>query len=300
MPISFHILTVGTEYERPQLAKLWGYRSHHAISRGVVTPTGTRFIVLFVTKEKQEALTQYRDFLEKDILHWEGEERHGSDARIVNSEPNGDETHLFYRERHHSPFVYLGRIDLVDHEIRINEPSRFTFRISALSGATEDDPFRDVEQHSGEFGTLDETERRAIVQSRVGQGRFRKDVLNLWGGCAVTGVTDTRVLKASHVKPWRDASNDERLDPHNGLALVPNLDALFDCGLITFDSTGHLRASDRIGTDVLTKLGIEGSARLRLFSDRLERYLQYHRQHVFVGFDHGDWSPVDELGDSDG
>lgn len=300
MPVTFRALTVGAKYERPQLAELWGYKSHHAISRGVITPADTRFVILFVTKEKQDGILQYRDLLEGDILHWEGEERHGSDDRIVNSELRDDEIYLFYRERHHSPFIYLGRIKLVDHEIRGNGPSRFTFRVSALFGATEDDPFRDVGDHSDEFGNLNETERQAVIQSRVGQGLFRRDVLELWGGCAVTGITDARVLIASHVKPWRDASNEERLDSHNGLALIPNLDALFDCGLITFDPAGQIRVSDSIGTDVLTELGIEEGMHLRRVSARLERYLRYHRRYVFKGVWHGDWNSMEAERDSDG
>lgn len=300
MSVAFDTMTVGLEYVRPQLAELWGYSSHHAISRGVVTPTGTRFVILFVTKEKQDSLTQYRDFLEADILHWEGEKRHGSDDRIVNSELNGDEIHLFYRERHHSSFIYLGRIKLVDYEMRTNGPSRFIFRVPAILGAAEDDPFRDVEIHSDEFVNLDETERVAIIQSRVGQGRFRREVLALWHGCAVTGVTDNRVLNASHVKPWRDANNSERMDSYNGLMLIPNLDALFDCGLISFDHTGRLRASDLIGADVLTKLGVEDGMRLHEVSDRLERYLRYHRRHVFKGTWLGDWGPLGEERNSDG
>lgn len=283
MQISFESLTIGAEYERPQLAVLWGYKSHHAISRGVVTPTSKPFVILFVTKEKQEVFTQYRDFLEADILHWEGEQRHGSDSRIVNSEQNGDEVHLFFRERHHAPFVYFGRIHLVHHEIRTDVPSRFSFRVPAVSNVTASDPFKDVEDCFGELTTLDKTERLAIIQSRVGQGRFRRDVLDFWGSCAVTGVTDQRVLKASHVKPWRVADNQERLDPYNGLALAPNLDALFDCGLITFDSDGQIRTSTSIDATVLSQLGIEEGMRLQKIPDRLERYLQYHRCHVFEG-----------------
>lgn len=294
MPVDFNALTMGAQYERPQLAELWGYKSHHAISRGVVTPTGTRFVILFVTKDKQEALTQYRDFLEGDILHWEGEERHGSDDRITSSALNKDEIHLFYRERHHSPFTYLGIIELVDHEIRSNDPSRFSFRVHAFSVRAEDDPFRDVEEHYDELQILDETERRAIIQSRVGQGRFRRDVLKLWRGCAVTGITDAQLLKASHIKPWRHANNQERLDPHNGLALTPNLDTLFDGGFVTFDSAGQLRTSKSISPDVLTKLGIEGSMRLRRMPDRLERYLIYHRRQVFKGALHTDRTPEEE------
>lgn len=299
MPVAFNVLTVGAEYERPHLAELWGYKSHHAISRGVVTPSGTRFIILFVTKDKQEALTQYRDFLEGDILHWEGEERHGSDDRLLTSALNGNEIYLFYRERHHSPFIYLGNIELVDHEIRSADPSRFTFRVLALSVRADDDPFMDVDEHSEELRNLGDTERRALIQSRVGQGRFRQDVLQLWGCCAVTGVSDDRVLKASHIKPWRDANNQERLDPHNGLALIPNLDALFDSGFVTFDSSGRIHVSKSIALDVMAALGIDTGMRLRRMSERLERYLRHHRQHVFKDGLHATRSPADE-GDSHG
>jgi len=297
--VNFEALTIGTEYERPRLAEHWGYRSHHAISRGVITPAGTHYIVLFVTKEKQQSLTQYRDFVEGDVLHWEGEEKHGSDDRIVDAQRNGDEIHLFYRERHHSPFVYLGPVALIDYERHTDVPSRFTFRIEALAAASESDPFEDVERHEREFRSLDETERKAIVQSRVGQGRFRRDVLELWGGCAVTGVDDHRVLKASHVKPWRDATNEERLDPHNELALIPNLDTLFDDGLITFDGEGRIRLSDRIDPTVLSGLGVTDEMRLSKMPARMERYLRHHRRHVFRGPWSDEWGSRD-VGGADG
>ncbi|MFM5055327.1 HNH endonuclease [Aeromonas veronii] len=283
MHISFEALTIGAEYERPQLAVLWGYKSHHAISRGVITPAGTQVVILFVTKEKQESFTQYRDYLEADILHWEGEKLHGSDDRIVNSEKNGDEVHLFFRERHHSSFVYFGRIHLLHHELRTDRPSHFSFRVVSVSDVAKTDPFKDVEDSYAELATLDETERLAIIQSRVGQGKFRRNVLNLWGCCAVTGVTDERMLKASHIKPWRVADNEERLDPHNGLALVPNLDTLFDRGLITFDADGLIRTSTSINVNLLIQLGVKEGMRLQKIPARLEKYLKYHRQHVFEG-----------------
>jgi len=65
MPVNFKSLEFGKSYERPFLAKLWGYQSFHAISKGVVTPAGTKYIIFFVTKEKQEALTQYNRLYRK-------------------------------------------------------------------------------------------------------------------------------------------------------------------------------------------------------------------------------------------
>lgn len=283
MPISMSSLVVGRQYERPELAKLWGFASHHAISRGVVTQTGLPYIVLFVTHKKQKTLTQYRDFIDGDRLHWEGEQNHGSDDRIVRSKYSGDEIHLFYRDRHHSPFTYLGEVVLLGHEIREDGPSRFEFRVLALSPSSRSDPFREVEECANQLKDLERTEREAIIQSRVGQGLFRKSVLALWEGCAVTGIADPRVLIASHVKPWRDSTNEERLDPHNGLALIPNLDALFDAGIITFGLDGRLVASHFVDPRVLEVMGVQNGMRLRKLPQRLKRYLCYHHEYVFKG-----------------
>jgi hypothetical protein len=76
-------------------------------------------------------------------------------------------------------------------------------------------------------GDVLETTRSVIAQARVGQGRFRRDLMVLWEGrCAVTGCDVPEALRASHCKPWRDSTHAERLDPTNGLLLSASLDAL--------------------------------------------------------------------------
>ena len=130
MSISFENLNEGESYERPYLASLWGYKDWHAIGRGVVTPRNENKIVFFITKEKQDVLTQYVDKLEDGLLYIEGEIRHTTDNRIITSNESGDELYLFYREKHHSPFIYYGRIYLVSYEMNISKPSKFIFSIS--------------------------------------------------------------------------------------------------------------------------------------------------------------------------
>lgn len=65
--------------------------------------------------------------------------------------------------------------------------------------------------------SLKDTEKKAIVLSRIGQGTFRKELINYWGCCSVSGITSTWILIASHIKPWRVSNNNERLDVYNGL-----------------------------------------------------------------------------------
>ncbi|PHQ59425.1 MAG: hypothetical protein COC10_13400, partial [Sphingobium sp.] len=85
-----------------------------------------------------------------------------------------------------------------------------------------------------------ETTRKAIIDARVGQGQFRENLINHWLTCAVTGATNPLLLRASHIKPWKESSNNERLDSFNGLLLSANLDAAFDSGLISFDNSGKI------------------------------------------------------------
>jgi putative restriction endonuclease len=127
MPISFKQIKQGSEWDRPSLAKLWGYKGFQALCRGAFTPANDNKIVLFITEEKQSNATQYDDLLEGNTLKIQGEEGHTADQRILNSKTAGDEIHLFYRKRHHSPFIYSGKATLNKYTVHSDEPSRFVF-----------------------------------------------------------------------------------------------------------------------------------------------------------------------------
>lgn len=279
MPVNFKSLEFGQSYERPFLAKLWGYQSFHAISKGVVTPVGTNHIIFFVTKEKQEALTQYNDYIDGNMLFWEGEEKHSSDKRVVEAAKNGDEIHLFYREVHHTSFVYFGKILLTDYQLRENVPSEFVFKINTLS--SEIDAFKEVREHAAEYKTLALTEQEQIVVSRLGQGNFRRNVIRLWGSCSVTGLQNVSLLRASHIKPWKDSDNKERLTPYNGFLLIPDYDFLFDRGYISFKNNGSVLVSQRLSPFARKVFEVKDDLQLRRVFPENKEYLEYHRTEVF-------------------
>jgi predicted restriction endonuclease len=85
------------------------------------------------------------------------------------------------------------------------------------------------------------------------------------------------LLRASHVKPWRECTDKERLDPHNGLLLGAHLDALFDKGLITFDDNGSMLVSVKISDRDREELRL-GRRLRKAVSDALKGYLTYHRE----------------------
>ena len=88
--------------------------------------------------------------------------------------------------------------------------------------------------------TIPETERLAIIRARNGQGLFKERVAKIETRCRITGVENPVHLIASHCKPWRDATNEERLNGENGLLLTPSIDHLFDRGFIGFEDNGKL------------------------------------------------------------
>ena len=131
---------------------------------------------------------------------------------------------------------------------------------------------------------IPETERKAIIQSRVGQGLFRKILLEKYHGrCIITGIDHPKLLVASHIKPWAVSSNTERLSVDNGLLLSATYDRLFDSGLITFDKHGKIFLSSFIGGENIKRLGLSPNMHFDLStSNDMNIYLEYHNDIVFV------------------
>lgn len=126
--------------------------------------------------------------------------------------------------------------------------------------------------------TIDDTQKARLVNTRIGQGRFREDLIKYWKGCAVTGYPGTQFLLASHIKPWRIATDDERLDKYNGILLLPNLDKVFDLGYITFEENGSIKISKHL--EQPESLGLNTKLNIRLSASH-EYFMKHHRSHVF-------------------
>ena len=120
-----------------------------------------------------------------------------------------------------------------------------------------------------------------VTVARLGQQHFKKRLLLYWKTCAVTGCSLVSFLRASHIKPWSASDSDERLDPFNGLLLVPNLDALFDAGLLTFDDEGKGVISSSVSESDYLAMGLLTPLRLRKINTAHVGYLEFHRANIF-------------------
>lgn len=135
---------------------------------------------------------------------------------------------------------------------------------------------------------LDDYTRLQVIKARVGQGRYRSDLLGSCGSfCPMTGIDDVDLLVASHIKPWRDANNEERLDSQNGFIFSPLWDKLFDRGFISFDDQGRLLISSKLSTRTARLMGlVPGTLCRKLPIHGIEnakrlQYLKYHQTNVF-------------------
>lgn len=133
------------------------------------------------------------------------------------------------------------------------------------------------------LAAIPETERTREVRQRVGQDVFREALMDLWQGrCAVTGLAlPEQLLRASHAKPWAKADDSERLDPFNGVLLSIHLDAMFDAGLISFSSAGHLLCSRHLDDSARRHFSLADGLKLRTYSPGHVPYLNWHRHHLF-------------------
>ena len=131
---------------------------------------------------------------------------------------------------------------------------------------------------------IEETVKQALIKARRGQGLFRERVKTIERQCRVTGVNRPEHLIASHIKPWRESTNPERLSEANGLLLTPSVDHLFDRGFISFEGTGELLVSPVAHTESLQRMGIPTDRKINVggFAGPQKEFLSFHRAEVFL------------------
>lgn len=131
------------------------------------------------------------------------------------------------------------------------------------------------------YNELASKDKETVVKARIGQGLFRSYLINYWGKCSVTGCDKLDTLIASHIKPWKDCDNREAIDVYNGFLLSPNLDKLFDLGLITFEDNGNIIISSKLTKDNIASLGILSEMKVTKIEENHKQFLKFHREIVF-------------------
>lgn len=125
--------------------------------------------------------------------------------------------------------------------------------------------------------TIQEVEKEQLVKARRGQGIFRSNLELIEKECRLTGVKDKRFLIASHIKAWKDSTNEEKLDGNNGLLLSPHVDKLFDRGWISFTDDGEILCANDEVKNTMRIWGLDIERRVGSFNRKQKEYLAFHR-----------------------
>jgi len=139
------------------------------------------------------------------------------------------------------------------------------------------------------------TEAERLVIQRIGQNVFRDALLDYWGRrCPLTGITDEALLRASHIRPWAECTDEDRLDVHNGLLLSALWDAAFDKGLVSFGDDGAPLPSLRLSDAAKRILYAEPARIAGLREPHLKNLAAHRARHGFVHqVDRGHSTPTD-------
>lgn len=227
------LLIPGESYTRKELALMWGYQKEHSLRRGIVTPKGHKLIFLFITQIKQSDQTQYKDRFDNDILHMEGEEKNGNDNRLINAHSVQDQIFLFYRTKHHKPFVYYGEVHLIDYFEETNKTTKFRFQT-----------YKDETNAMGILRTIEDTKRiekmnfeireegkryTIIINIPKREIKNRMDAIKLHGiTCFVCGFNFDAFYGKELSKQFIEIHHLKPLSDHTGL-VNPELDLVPVC-----------------------------------------------------------------------
>ncbi len=121
------------------------------------------------------------------------------------------------------------------------------------------------------------------MKLRKGKQKFTQGLLPLWDHqCALCEINLPELLMATHSKPWKDSTDEERLDIYNGLLLCCNHEILYDQGYIAFDGSGKIHIASEIDITEYGKYGIHAKMRVNRREEN-KPYFKWHKRNIFRG-----------------
>lgn len=117
---------------------------------------------------------------------------------------------------------------------------------------------------------------------RRSKKQFSTNLRQAWQNeCPLCGIAIDAALTSSYAKPWKDSTDEERLDPHNGILLCANHGALFTAGLIAFTGGGQLHIASRIPEDQHATYGLRKTTKVPVTPEHAP-YFRWHKRNIYV------------------
>ena len=278
-------LIEGKEYKRTELHNFYGGQDRGGIS----TPSKNdyNFIISYKSGEDYGYKDGWDERREFYLYTGEGqigdmEFKRGNKA--IRDHQKNKKKLLLFKETKKTFIELIGEMFFVDYDfIQTNDFDKnnrkaIQFKLQKLKPQIQSDTKSNNDQKLQElYIPPNKTERKGLVTSRVGQGKYRRKLIaKFQGKCAITKTNIEEILIASHIVPWRLSNDKERLDEDNGILLSPLYDALFDKHLISFQDDGTILISKSIKEKELISL-INKNAKIEV-NEGMKKYLEKHRK----------------------
>ncbi|HIC32234.1 MAG TPA: HNH endonuclease [Flavobacteriaceae bacterium] len=248
-------------------------------------------LLKYLEETKQEYLNPEQPYLNREILpnlwnerlkkvselperiEFEVTEQTQIDGPRIYIKSN-DKAYKLIRELSLPNITYISAVKLLDNSGKVF----YYFRLFADYFGDVLHPYT-IEKEQQEIDELENTEEKKVLsRARIGQGKYREELLKLCPFCPITLVSDDRMLIASHIKPWAKSNDFEKTDPLNGFMLSPTFDFMFDRGFLSFTDDKKSILSPFLSKMTYSKLGIsDGKIFSHLPVDGRKEYLEYHR-----------------------
>jgi hypothetical protein len=306
--MSFEKLIIGSKYSKKDLSKIFDNPNISLVREGIYNlKTPESFFFVDLEKGGKDERFHFDDYFEGEYFHWDSQpDQHINSPKIKEIVLGERVPHLFVRivpkiKSVTQPFIYCGRLTYQYHEGGTSKSIHIIFKNIDFVDDSENPELLQIyfwkptmiggssrfqiknvdkvsEQRKKKFKIPNETERSGLVTSRVGQGYYRQQIIEKWEGkCPVTNSNLLKILISSHIVPWSESTDEERLDVENGILLSPNIDSLFDKNLISFEDTGELIISKNLSLNDLKVLGIPNGAKIKV-TEGMKKYLKKHRE----------------------
>jgi len=279
----------GKNYRRVDLHEKYGGRRYSGISNC------PKFPIIFIFSGKTGKQHGYEDGWDDDNYFWYSGEGQIGDMTfdygnkiLLNHQNLGKKIFLFENSNQSGYWTFIDELKLVNYEYYMcpdregNQRKGIKFKLISIEKENQIETKNSISNDSivhYNYNKPNRTERKGLVTSRIGQGYYRQQILEKWNNkCSVTGCETTEILISSHIVPWKDCNDQERLDVGNGILLSPNLDSLFDKHFISFQDTGEIMISDSLSDDDLDSLGVDSKMKLESVTDDMKSYLSRHRE----------------------
>jgi putative restriction endonuclease len=251
-------------------------------------------LLKYLQETKAEYLNPEQPYVNKDILP----DLLMNRLRIINNLPDKIEFEIAEQTQIKGPRIYVNSNDSYYKLIReLSLPNitfisivkliddsgviSYYFRLFADYFGDINHPYT-IKQEEAEINDIPDTpENENIKKARIGQGKYRKELLELCRFCPITLISDDRLLIASHIKPWVKSTEFEKTDPLNGFMLTPTYDKLFDRGFMSFTNDKKTILSPFLSKMTYSQIGISDNKTFsHLPTEGRENYLEYHRNEI--------------------